>query len=500
MNESVLDNLKTAYTEYLSTLSIGSLRLVGRHSGVSKSTLKKKGDLIVEIVAVLTGEVPPAEKNNRGAPVKDDYVDPKIFGKLEEIKLTYLASLPAEEGEQAESSLREAGTEPNILDIRSPEFAPEKPAYYKEEVYSGQLETLNGVSCLLPLDGRDSEAERIIVTVSMIKTFDLREGDIVACHAEKHHAALIAGEILSVNGLPVANGARAHFEDLEVCYPKERIFLYREKGGSEAMKYIDWLVPFGKGQRALVTAAPKTGKTTFLKDIAKAITETHPEIRLLVLLTDQSPESVGEFKKIVPKSDLVYTTFDDDAEKHVFMANFLLKRAKRFAEAGMDVLLLVDSLTNLAHAYNETEDSLGSKHLSCGLETKTVHYIRKYFGTARCLERGGSLSMFGTVSVDTGNPMDDLLSCELLSAANSEIVLSNSLAVKRVFPAVDAQFSQTKCSALFSDAEREGEAFIRNQYLPAFGSENFTELIARANSSTQLYKAVANAVKSKKSV
>ena len=351
MNESVLDNLKTAYTEYLSTLSIGSLRLVGRHSGVSKSTLKKKGDLIVEIVAVLTGEVPPAEKNNRGAPVKDDYVDPKIFGKLEEIKLTYLASLPAEEEEQAESSLREAGTEPNILDVRSPEFAPEKPAYYKEEVYSGQLETLNGVSCLLPLDGRDSEAERIIVTVSMIKTFDLREGDIVACHAEKHHAALIAGEILSVNGLPVANGARAHFEDLEVCYPKERIFLYREKGGSEAMKYIDWLVPFGKGQRALVTAAPKTGKTTFLKDIAKAITETHPEIRLLVLLTDQSPESVGEFKKIVPKSDLVYTTFDDDAEKHVFMANFLLKRAKRFAEAGMDVLLLVDSLTNLAHAY-----------------------------------------------------------------------------------------------------------------------------------------------------
>ena len=108
--------------------------------------------------------------------------------------------------------------------------------------------------------------------------------------------------------------------------------------------------------------------------------------------------------------------------------------------------------------------------------------------------------MFGTVSVDTGNPMDDLLSCELLSAATSDIVLSNSLAVKRVFPAVDAQFSQTKCSALFSDAEREGEAFIRNQYLPAFGSENFTELIARANSSTQLYKAVANAVKSKKSV
>ena len=133
MNESVLDNLKTAYTEYLSTLSIGSLRLVGRHSGVSKSTLKKKGDLIVEIVAVLTGEVPPAEKNNRGAPVKDDYVDPKIFGKLEEIKLTYLASLPAEEEEQAESSLREAGTEPNILDVRSPEFAPEKPRITKRK-------------------------------------------------------------------------------------------------------------------------------------------------------------------------------------------------------------------------------------------------------------------------------------------------------------------------------------------------------------------------------
>lgn len=494
INERASDNLKVAYTEYLSTLSIGSLRLVGRHSGVSKATLKKKNELIREIVSVITGEVPPAERTNRGAPVKDDYVDPKIFDRLEEIKLTYLGNKDQGEAEN------EAEIPLNIIDVRSPEFVPDDSAYCEQEVYSGQLETLNGVPCLLPLDGRDCEAERIIINVSMIKTYDLREGDIVACYAAKNHATLVALEILSVNGLPVTNDIRAHFEELDVCYPRERISLYGEMVKSDAMKYIDWLIPFGKGQRTLMAAAPNTGKTTILKAVAKSIVETHPEIRLLVLLTDQSPEAVCEFKKIVPKSDLVYTTFDDEAEKHVFMANFILKRAKRFAEVGMDVLLLVDSLTNLAHAYNETKESLGGKHLSCGLETKAVHYIRKYFGTARCLEKGGSLSMLGTISIGTGNPMDDILSCELLGVANSRIMLSNSLASKRIFPAVDAQSSQTKCSALFSESEKDEEAFIRNWYLPMFGNEGLAGLVVKSDSSEQLYKAAVKAVNSQKSV
>ena len=501
-NECALEELKKAYIQYLSTLSIGSLRSVGRHTGVNQSTLKKKGALIGDIVEILIGNVPPAAKNNRGAPVKDTFIDPQIFNKLDEIKFVYLSGIETPElipalpefSEEAEEVQEE-----NVLEVRSPEYEEAKDAYYEKEVYSGQLETANGVSSLMPLNGRDSAAaEKIIVTISEIKAHDLRDGDIVACHAEKHHAALVATDILSVNGLPVGEEKHSRFELCDVCYPEQRISFYAEDKGSSAMKYLDWLVPFGKGQRGLITASPKTGKTTLLKEIAKAAAETHPDLRLLVLLTDQSPEAVGEFKKIVPRANLVYTTFDDEAETHVFAANFLLKRAKRYTEMGMDVLMLVDSLTALAHAYNETEASAGGKTLAGGLESKTVHYIKKYFGAARCLDQGGSLAILGTVSVDTGNPMDDILAGELLGAANSEIRLSDSLAAKRVFPAVDAARSLTKRSdLLLSEEEFATETLIRNRYLPAFGAEALTEIVNKSDTPARFAKLVSAAVKEK---
>lgn len=159
MNETTLNNLKSAYNEYLSKLSIGCLRSVGRNCGVAQSTLKKKAELIGDIIAVLTGELAPIEKSNRGAPVKDGYVDPVIFGKLQEIKMTYLTNLPeSAPGKAAES----APVRPNVLELRASDIPEETPAYYEQEVYVGQLETINGVSCLLPLNGRENSAEQII--------------------------------------------------------------------------------------------------------------------------------------------------------------------------------------------------------------------------------------------------------------------------------------------------------------------------------------------------
>ena len=498
MNERALEELKQAYTEYLSTLSIGSLRSVGRHVGVNQSTLKKKGALVKDIVEILIGNVPPAAKTNRGAPVKDAYIDPKIFSKLDEIKFLYLSGITEDD---TEANIPEAAEKQevadNVIDFRSPEYEPQQ-GYFEQEVYTGQLETINGVSSLFPLNGRDASVEKIIVTVSEIKKHDLRDGDIVVCHAEKRHAALVATEILSVNSLPVGEDKRSRFELSEVCYPDQRISFYSEKSNSSALKYIDWLIPLGKGQRGVVTSSPKAGKTMLLTEVAKAVSEEHPDIRLLVLLTEQSPEAVGEFKKIVPKADFIYTTYDDEAETHVFAADFLLKRAKRFAEMGMDVLMLVDSLTALAHAYNETEESSGGKTLSCGLESKTLHYIKKFFGSARCLAQGGSLAILGTLSVDTGNPMDDILAGELLGAANSEIRLSDMLVAKNVFPAIDVAHSQTKRSdLLLTPEELKCETFIRNRYLSTFEAEDLAQLIEKSTSSAQLYKIASSAVKEK---
>ena len=498
MNERALEELKQAYTEYLSTLRIGSLRSVGRHVGVNQSTLKKKGALVKDIVEILIGNVPPAAKTNRGAPVKDAYIDPKIFSKLDEIKFLYLSGITEDD---TEANIPEAAEKQevadNVIDFRSPEYEPQQ-GYFEQEVYTGQLETINGVSSLFPLNGRDASVEKIIVTVSEIKKHDLRDGDIVVCHAEKRHAALVATEILSVNSLPVGEDKRSRFELSEVCYPDQRISFYLEKSNSSALKYIDWLIPLGKGQRGVVTSSPKAGKTMLLKEVAKAVSEEHPDIRLLVLLTEQSPEAVGEFKKIVPKADFIYTTYDDESETHVFAADFLLKRAKRFAEMGMDVLMLVDSLTALAHAYNETEESSGGKTLSCGLESKTLHYIKKFFGSARCLAQGGSLAILGTLSVDTGNPMDDILAGELLGAANSEIRLSDMLVAKNVFPAIDVAHSQTKRSdLLLTPEELKCETFIRNRYLSTFEAEDLAQLIEKSTSSAQLYKIASSAVKEK---
>ena len=260
-NECALEELKKAYIQYLSTLSIGSLRSVGRHTGVNQSTLKKKGALIGDIVEILIGNVPPAAKNNRGAPVKDTFIDPQIFNKLDEIKFVYLSGIEAPELIPALSEFSEEAEEvqeENVLEVRSPEYEEAKEAYYEKEVYSGQLETANGVSSLMPLNGRDSAAaEKIIVTISEIKAHDLRDGDIVACHAEKHHAALVATDILSVNGLPVGEEKRSRFELCDVCYPEQRISFYAEDKGSSAMKYLDWLVPFGKGQWDLSPLLPR---------------------------------------------------------------------------------------------------------------------------------------------------------------------------------------------------------------------------------------------------
>ncbi len=492
---------KNTCAMYLSTLSVNSLRSYAREVGVAKPTTKKKQQLIEEILGIFSGEILPQPRATMGAPVKDSGVDvTAVKQEIERIHLQCYSSAMGISMEELKKNfgdektvasfdfkkrlqeLREASNE-NVVRFADP-GAKERDIHkiFEKEIYRGQLETLNGVVLLLSLDGMEYEP-KIIVPINLLRENGLRDGDIISCYAEKSHNALVATEILTVNDHSVDEVQRSNFEDSIACYPTERIHLYSEKTDSVAMKYLQWLLPFGKGQRGCITSTPKGGKTNLLYDVAKAAIANNPYLTVMVLLIDQPPESIGAFRKIISSENIVYTTYEDEPERQVFVANFLLKRAKRLSECGRDVLLLVDSLNALAYAYNDTNDSIGGKVFANGIESKTLQFIKKYFGTARCLERGGSITILGTLGVSTGNPADDLISSELTRIANIEICLSARLAAKRIYPAIDFSLSQVKqCEMLLTKQEQEVERMLRGRFIDEEASQKLHEILLNSNS------------------
>ncbi len=500
MNDQSLIEFKNTCAMYLSTLSVNSLRSYAREVGVAKPTTKKKQQLIEEILGIFSGEILPQPRATMGAPVKDSGVDiTAVKQEVERIHLQCYSSAMGISMEELKKNfgnekmvepfdfkkslqeLRESGG--NIIRCADPS-AKERSIYknLEREIYRGQLETLNGVILLLSLDGMDYEP-KIIVPINLLRENGLRDGDIISCYAEKSHSALVATEVLTINDRFVDDLKRPQFEDSIACYPTERIHLYSEKTNSVAMKYLQWLLPLGKGQRGCITSAPKGGKTNLLYDVAKSAIANNPYLTVMVLLIDQPPESIGVFRKIISKENIVYTTYEDEPERQVFAANFLLKRAKRLAECGRDVLLLVDSLNALAYAYNDTDDSAGGKVFSNGIESKTLQFIKKYFGTARCLENGGSITILGTLGVSTGNPADDLIYSELARIANVEIYLSARLAVKRIYPAIDFSRSQVKqCEMLLTNQEQEAERMLRGRFVDEEASQQLYEVLSNSNS------------------
>ncbi|MBQ4053542.1 MAG: hypothetical protein IJD33_04310, partial [Clostridia bacterium] len=236
--------------------------------------------------------------------------------------------------------------------------------------------------------------------------------------------------------------------------------------------------PIGKGHRGIIAASPKSGKSTLLTEIAAVAAKANKNLHVMTLLTDQAPEAIGQYRKIVGTDNLVYTTYEDTPERQVFVANFILNRAKRYAESGKDVLLFVDSFNALSRAYNDTDESAGGKVLAGGLENKTVQYLKRYFGAARCLEKSGSLTILGTMSMDTGNPADDLLKAELSAVSNLEIVLSDDLAKRRIYPPIDLLKTRGKSTSLMVAKEEERfRDLIVGTYLPSFGYEALKNLL-----------------------
>lgn len=486
---------KYACKEFLDGFSLNALRSYAREIGVENPTKDKKKNVLIDaIVAVLVGEVAPHTPKLVGAPVKNDFVDPKIRDGVKKLRLISATNAVNDDLYDYKARVQEIKDNPHVISVEDPNAAELKKASVRE-IYRGQLETLNNVSMLLPFNCMDSE-KRVIISVDTIRAYDLREGDMITCYAEKRQTVLVATVILTVNDYVVDTFKRGDFDEKAVCYPKEKITFYKDEKGTPTRKLLQWVMPIGQGQRGLILAPPKTGKSSLLAEMHAAATLHNPGIYVFSLLIDQSPESVAYFRKIYGKENLVYTTYEDEPERQVFVAEFILRRAKRLAECGRDVLLLVDSFNALARAYNDTDASAGGKVLAGGMESKTVQYLKRYLGGARCFENGGSLTIVGALCTDTGNPADDLLKSELTPIANLEMYLREDFAKQRLFPAFDLQNSRTKLeNAIEDEKEEQLSRFIRNQYLPTFGWASVLQLFEKHNSLRKIGEAAIEEMK-----
>lgn len=333
-------------------------------------------------------------------------------------------------------------------------------------VMKGVLEIFydeGGYGFLRPLNYSQSK-EDIYVSASQIKRFGLRNGDEVVGKVRPPRQNVANDRygmlyIDSVNGKsPEEAKGRPHFPALTAKYPDRRLLLeYEQKKLST--RVIDLFSPIGFGQRGLIVAPPKAGKTTFLKDIAAGISKNHPQAKLLVVLIDERPEEVTDLEeylaKINPTGEVVYSTFDQRPENHVHISELVLERAMRLVEDKQDVIILLDSLTRLARAYNLVEPASG-KTLSGGLDPTALYRPKKFFGAARNVKEGGSLTILATALVDTGSRMDDIIFEEFKGTGNQELQLSRLLAERRIFPAADLKKSGTrKEELLLSDDELE---------------------------------------------
>ena len=321
-----------------------------------------------------------------------------------------------------------------------------------------------------------SSPKDVYISPTQIKRFRLDQGDKIKGIARfPKEDARFPGLIYvgAVNGeLPEKAYKRRKFDDLTPIYPDERIRL--ETVPTEyAMRMIDLVCPIGKGQRGMIVAPPKVGKTTLLKKIANSITANHPEIELIVLLIDERPEEVTDMKRSI-KGEVIYSTFDELPEHHVKVAEMVLERAKRLVEHGKDVAILLDSITRLARAYNLVIPSSG-KTLSGGIDPAALHKPKKFFGAARNIEHGGSLTILATSLIDTGSRMDEVIFEEFKGTGNMEVHLDRSLSEKRIFPAIDINKSGTRREEKLLSQEELATIFALRKALSSMPVGEVTE-------------------------
>ena len=282
--------------------------------------------------------------------------------------------------------------------------------------------------------------------------------------------------MLEVNGdEPGAAIRRPDFDDLTPIFPRERLTL-EDTSKNLSLRLIDLIAPIGKGQRGLIVAPPKAGKTTLLKSIANSIEKKHPEVEMIVLLIDERPEEVTDMKRSLVGGEVIYSTFDEMPQHHVKVAEMVLARAQRLAEHGKDVVILLDSITRLARAYNLVVPSSG-KTLSGGFDPGALHKPKKFFGAARNIEEGGSITILATALVETGSRMDDVIYEEFKGTGNMELHLDRRLSEKRIFPAIDLNRSGTRKEDLLMDQDELEAIWAMRRALANSGNQDAAETI-----------------------
>ena len=421
-----------------------------------QGTIQSKGEIIRET----------EREERRDTEKTDERIDEKTFERTSERET---AGENRETGEgQTRESVRPRPSE-GIQQLDSGEKA------------NGILEVLPDgygfIRCANYLPGEND----VYVSPSQIRRFNLKTGDIIQgntrikTQGEKFSALLY---VTSINGFHPSEGQRRYnFEDMTPIFPNERLRMERP-GGTTAMRIVDLISPIGKGQRGMIVSPPKAGKTTLLKDVAKSILRNNRDMHLIILLIDERPEEVTDIKEAIQGSnvEVIYSTFDEQPDHHKRVSEMVIERARRLVEHKKDVTILLDSITRLARAYNLVIPPSG-RTLSGGLDPAALHMPKRFFGAARNMREGGSLTILATALVDTGSKMDDVIYEEFKGTGNMELVLDRKLQEKRVFPAIDIQKSGTRREDLLLSSDEQEAVYNMRKALNGMKAEDAVEQI-----------------------
>lgn len=470
--------------EMLDATSIFTIRDIAKEVGVSSPTKKNKAELIDLILKITSGEMAPPEAPRRGRPKKETEIErPAIAETAPSVSPRESRTFAGKDGKNYRSNGKPVE--------KAASFYDEKRREDGDQIREGFLEINPDGYGFLRVKNCECNEMDAYVHAAKIKQYGLRKGDKVkaTCKIIQDGKPAAVVSVISINGVDIASvGKRPNFDDLVPIYPDERLRLeIPSRPRDYAIRCIDLVAPIGKGQRGIIVSPPKAGKTTLLKMIAGSIAENYPEIVLFVLLIDERPEEVTDMQRSV-KGEVVYSTFDEMPEHHTKTAEMLLDRAKRLVEMGKDVVILMDSLTRLARAYNTTIPPTG-RTLSGGVDPGALHSPKRFFGSARNIENGGSLTIIATALIDTGSRMDEVIFEEFKGTGNMEIHLDRKLSERRIFPAIDLAKSGTrKEELLLTPSELAGTWGVRKMLSvgdSAEATENLLNMLVKTSSNKE---------------
>lgn len=466
--------------EKFASLSLVQLKELAKSQGIKNVSTMRKAELVQ-----LMGEL--EEKYNREKNEIKNIEKTDRERKPVRRETDKTVDKPSEGASESGETAAEGRMEPNLEALDSGQMA------------NGILEVMADGFGFIRCENYLPGSNDVYVSPAQIRRFNLKTGDIiegnirVKTQNEKFSALLY---VKSVNGFhPAEASRRKNFEDMTPIFPDKRIHLETERG-KVPMRIMDLVSPIGKGQRGMIVAPPKTGKTTLLKQIAKAVTINQPDMNLIILLIDERPEEVTDIRESITGKnvEVIYSTFDELPEHHKRVSEMVLERAKRLVEHKKDVMILLDSITRLARAYNLTVPPSG-RTLSGGLDPAALYMPKKFFGAARNMREGGSLTVLATALVETGSKMDDVVFEEFKGTGNMELVLDRKLSEKRIFPAVDIARSGTRREELLLSKEELDASYAMRKALDGMKSDEALERILDMFMHTENNKAFVSMMK-----